>query len=94
MILAPGIEGSVDADVVFSVEEEGDLGVARAEAGDSIRAFIAPAQKHRKTVPPSLVEVGVVGSDKVTNIKVTKLQEDMLATGDWCLYVGRGEPVL
>ena len=60
MILAPGIEGSVDADVVLSVVEEEDLGVAGAEAGDSIRAFIAPAQKHRKTVPPSLVEVGVV----------------------------------
>ena len=94
MILAPGIEGSVDADVVFSVEEEGDLGVARAEAGDSIRVFIAPAQKRRKTVQPNLVEVGVVGTDTVTNIKGTKLQEDMLATRDWCLYVGRGEPVV
>ena len=95
VILSEEVAATVDVgNVVLEVVEGEGFGVPGAEVVDIIRAFIAPAPKHRKTVKTSLVEVGVTGNGGKTEILVTDTQVRMLETGDWWLYVGREKPVL
>ena len=95
MILSEEVAASVDVgNVVLEVVAEAGFGVPGAGVADIIRAFIAPAPKHRKTVKVNLIDVGVTGDSNKMKMLVSDTQVSMLESGDYWIYVGREKPVL